>query len=560
MDRRTFLATTAFGAFSAPLLSSCQGGRPTEANGSPSISRGAEFLHGVASGDPLQDRVILWTRVTPENEGDTPLVTVQIAEDPEFFTLIHDAVVETSQATDFTVKVDADGLQADRAYWYRFRCGDATSSLGRTRTLPAPDAAPERLRFAVTSCSSYPHGYFGSYRMMANRSDLDFILHLGDYIYEYEEGGYGDGAAIGRPLDPPHEIVSLSDYRRRYALYRRDADLQECHRVHPFIAVWDDHETANDSWKDGAENHNDGEGDWAARKAAGIQAYFEWLPIRPFAAYRERIYRRFQYGQLADFLMLDTRIEGRDEQVALPIDPARHDTSRTILGAEQKSWLKENLAASTAQWKFLGQQVMMGQLQILELQRLLPVETDYDTYSSLLAINMDQWDGYAAEREELLDFVRDQGIENLVVLTGDIHSSWANELYTNPAVLTGGLLERPLAVEFVTPSVTSPGFPAGAAELVSAILPLVNPHIRYTELQTHGFILLDVNRERTQAEYYYHQDIRDESLIGVEDPDKTKVVSVYSGDAHLVEDEAPSRPNMRRKFLAPLPRSMDGEN
>ena len=508
MDRRQFLAAATVGAVATPLLSACRGGRAESAD-TPLDSGSVAFEHGVASGDPLSDRVILWTRVSPLNTGSAVQVRVEVAEDPEFIGLVHDSLVTTDASRDFTVKVDADGLQSDRAYWYRFSSSGAVSLEGRTRTLPAPSAQPERLRFAVTSCSSYPHGFFGVYRMMANRTDLDFVLHLGDYIYEYEEGGYGDGAPIGRTLDPAHEIISLDDYRRRYALHRSDADLQECHRRHPFIAVWDDHETADNSWKDGANNHNDGEGDWLERKANGIQAYFEWMPIRPFADDRERIYRRFQFGQLADFLMLDTRLYGRDEQLTLPIDPARHDPSRTLLGDTQKAWLKDNLTASTSRWKFLGQQVMMGQLQVLEIQRLIPADTPLDTYSSLIALNMDQWDGYAAEREELFDFVRAESIDNLVVLTGDIHSSWANELYQNPAAVTGGLLERPLGVEFVTPSVTSPGFPAGAAELASALLPVVNPHIRYSELQTHGFILVDVDQDRTQAEFYYQEDIRD---------------------------------------------------
>lgn len=541
-----------------PLLSACGGGRPplVPTDGAATVA----FRHGVASGDPLADRVILWTRITPLSDvGSTVSLKVQVAEDPDFVSLVHDTVVSTAEDRDFTVKVDADGLQPDRSYWYRFVAQGVVSAAGRTRTLPAVDAQPERLRLGICSCSSYPHGYFGVYRMLANRTDLDCVLHLGDYIYEYAEGGYGDGVPIGRMVDPATEIIVLDDYRRRYALYREDADLQECHRRHPFICIWDDHESTNDSWRDGAENHQEDEGDWASRKAQAIQAYFEWMPIRPFADDADRIYRQFQFGQLADLMMLDTRLEGRDEQVSLPIDPARHSADRSLLGAEQKAWLKDKLASSTAQWKLLGQQVMMAQLQLLEIQRLLPVDTPLDTYSSLIALNMDQWDGYAAEREELFDFVREQGLENLVVLTGDIHTSWANELYQNPAVLTGGLLERPLGVEFVTPSVTSPGFPAGAAELVSALLPLVNPHVRYSELSTHGFILLDVTQERVQAEYYYHDDIRDASLIGVEQEQKTKVVTAFAGDARLVEDQAPSRPRLRRQLGAPVNASNQGE-
>jgi alkaline phosphatase D len=373
--------------------------------------------------------------------------------------------------------------------------------------------------------------------MMANRADLDFVMHLGDYIYEYGQDEYGDHPE--RLLDPAHEIVSLDDYRRRYALYRRDVDLQAAHATHSFVTVWDDHETTDNSYKDGANNHNEGEGDWFERKRLAIQAYFEWLPIRPPTASQDSIYRAFRFGDLADFVMLDTRLEGREKQLDNPVDPARIE-QRDLLGQTQKDWFKNQLAVSQGIWKFVGQQVMFAQLQILELQRLLPGVPTND-FSPLIAVNMDQWDGYPTEREEILDFIDEQGIQNTVILTGDIHTSWANEVYKSSAILTSGVLDEPLAVEFVTSSITSPGFPDGAAELVSAVLPVANPHMKYTDLKNKGFILMDVTRERTQAEYYYAADISRADQSGVE-MDKVKTLSVNAGSSRLVEDTPVSRP------------------
>ncbi len=542
MDRRFFVKAITTASLSIPILTACTGGsndsRSGAAGSGPALTPGIRFDHGVASGDPLDDRVILWTRATPpEGHNAAVTVAVEIAEDPNFDRLVLAQTLTSSAARDYTIKFDAAGLLAGTRYWYRFKSADSVSATGRARTLPLPGEYTDRLRFAVCSCSSYPHGYFSVYRMIANREDLDFVMHLGDYIYEYQQGGYGDHPE--RPLDPANEIVSLSDYRRRYALYRRDADLQAAHAQHSFVTVWDDHETTDNSYKNGANNHNDGEGDWFERKRVAIQAYFEWLPIRPPTASQDSIYRAFRYGDLADFIMLDTRLEGREKQLDNPLDPARAE-QRDLLGQTQKDWLKHQLAVSQGIWRFVGQQVMFAQLQLLEIQRLLPGVPTND-FSPLVAINMDQWDGYPSEREEVLDFIDEQGIDNVVVLTGDIHTSWANEIYKSSAVLTSGVLDEPLAVEFVTPSVTSPGFPEGVAEAVSAVLPLANPHMKYTELKSKGFVLIDVNRERSQAEFYYAADISRADQSGVE-MDKVKTLAVQSGSSRLSEDGPVSQP------------------
>jgi alkaline phosphatase D len=551
MDRRHFIKAITAASFSIPILTACGGGSIRARNVDeivspttplvPPLSSGVEFLHGVACGDPLDDRIIFWTRVTPPTGYfDSITVLCEIAEDPAFENLVLSEFLTTDSDSDYTIKFDGAGLLADRRYWYRFKSADSESGIGRARTLPSPGVPTDRLRFAVCSCSSYPHGYFSVYRMIANRSDLDFVLHLGDYIYEYGQGEYGNNPE--RLVVPPHETVTLGDYRSRYAQYRLDVDLQAAHAQHAFITVWDDHETCDNSYKDGALNHNEneGEGDWFARKQGAVQAYFEWLPIRPPTPSKDSIYRAFQFGDLADFMMLDTRLEGREQQLENPADPARAE-QRDLMGQKQKDWFKNELDESKGLWKFVGQQVMIAQLQVLEIQRLLP-DVPTNDFSPLIAVNMDQWDGYPTEREEILTFIEDKDIKNTVVLTGDIHSSWASEVYKSSALVTSGQLDEPLAAEFVTTSITSPGFPPESDALLSGVLPIANPHIKYTELSSRGFILMDVTRERTQAEYYYAADIDTAEQSGVESDDKIKTVEVRNGSSRLFEDGDVSQP------------------
>lgn len=296
------------------------------------------FTHGVASGDPLSDRVILWTRLIP-GSGEHRAVDCrwEVASDPQFMQLVNSGVVSTSAKRDYTLKVDAQGLEPGSAYFYRFLSEGIISPVGQTRTLP--EGAVESFRIGVASCSNYPQGYFNVYRHMAD-SDLDLVLHLGDYIYEYAEGVYANAVAteeLGRQVEPATEILTVEDYRMRYGLYRTDPDLQAVHARHPFICVWDDHELANDSWKDGAKNHNQGEGDFQARMTAARQAYHEWLPIRTaISGDQGPIFRSFKVGGLADLIMLDTRLHGRDRgldyAVDLPLRTLSYDVSKTGQG------------------------------------------------------------------------------------------------------------------------------------------------------------------------------------------------------------------------------------
>jgi len=470
------------------------------------------FLHGVASGDPLSDAVILWTRAEPKGGESSIELVWTIATDPELTQTVDGGSVSTDAGTDFTVKLDVTGLSAGTTYYYRFEALGETSPIGRTKT--APSGSVSRLRFVVCSCASLPHGYYNAYRRIADRHDLDLVIHLGDYIYEYGTNEYGDV----RPHEPEHEIITLDDYRQRYAQYRRDADLQEVHRQHPFVTVWDDHEVANDSWSAGAQNHDEStEGSWDDRLAAARQAYFEWLPIRDVP--ERTVQRVLRYGDLVDLIMLDTRLCCRDQVADGFGDPNLEDEGRSLLGMEQEQWLFDELSNSTATWKLLGQQVMFGQLAQL---------------------NVDQWDGYPAARERVFAHLESEDIDDVVVLTGDIHSSWGMDLTRDP--MDGGTYDPAtgagsFAVEFVAPGITSPGFPPGLAAVAEG-LKLDNPHMKYVEVVSRGYVVLDIDPDRVQGAWYHVDTIEQPSeveLLG-------GVLESAKGTNHLVEVAQPADP------------------
>lgn len=432
------------------------------------------FLHGVASGDPLSDAVIIWTRVTPEDFLTPVPVSYKVALDTAMTNIVAQGSALTDASKDFTVKVDVTGLEPDTYYFFEFKADGVYSPRGRTKTAPVGDV--DSLRFAVVSCANLEAGFFNVYKVIEERNDVEAVLMLGDYIYEYEEGGYSPNVNVDRIFDPTHETVSLDDYRLRYSVYRMDHSLQRLHQNFPWICVWDDHESANDSFKDGAENHNAGEGDWELRKQMAQQAYFEWLPIRPKEEGSYDIYRRFAYGDLLDLVMVDTRLHGREEQVGSG-EPEYSDPNRTMLGHDQFTWLKDELSNSTARWKVLGNQVIVAPVNVFGTP-----------------INTDSWDGYPAERDNLFDHIQANDIENFVVITGDVHTSWAFEL-EGPTENVG--------VEFVTPSVTSPGSPIN----VGGVLQIENTHLKFVELTRKGFIVLDLNKTRAQADWFFVQTI-----------------------------------------------------
>ena len=474
------------------------------------------FQHAIASGDPLADAVIIWTRATPDVLGGDVAVRWQMARDLAFADVVKSGELTTNGDRDYTVKVDVTGLAPATTYFYRFIALGGSSPIGRTRT--APSGGVSRLRFAVVSCSSYAHGFFHAYRSIATRLDLDAVVHLGDYIYEYASGQYG----AERPYEPAHEIVTLEDYRTRYAHYRKDPDLQAVHKQHPFITVWDDHESANNAWTDGAENHTPAtEGNWAARRGVAAQAYAEWMPIRELEG-PEKIYRALRYGDLVELIMLDTRSWGREEQVPQS-DSRTSNPYRQLLGQDQEAWFLDRLQASTAKWKLVGQQVMVGQLPIF--------------------FNNDAWDGYPAARQRFLDVLKANHTNNVVVLTGDIHSSWATNLTLDPNDTTTynrQTGEGALAVEFVAPAVTSPGFPEGIAAAAEQAA-LNTPHIKYADVSKRGYIVLDVTHERAQAAWYLY--------TTPEQPNVTeafaKAFATYDGENRLRQETsaAPDAPH-----------------
>lgn len=542
------------------------------------------FNHGVASGDPGHDRVVIWTRVSPERDGAVPVRWI-VARNRELTDVVKTGVIEANAARDFTVKADVTGLRAGAPYFYGFRAGQAQSAVGRTRTLPRGRVA--EMKIAVASCASYPHGFFNAYDALSKRDDVDVVVHLGDYIYEYGLSGYGGDTAIalGRIPAPEVECTRLEDYRARHAQYKAQPELQAAHAIAPWVVVWDDHEVANGSWVGGAENHNQGEGEWASRKSAALQAYYEWMPIRepePGRAF-EAINRSFQFGDLFTLIMLETRLlarqEPRDYAENLPIElqrwnfanpaapvalrPGEADTpamqrfpaiyeevgaemrpvldwrraqgliqnarnlpagfflapdvpaihamvaEQRLLGDAQQQWLAGELAGSEragVTWQVIGNQIIMAPVTAPDvsrtpaalaaaLERLRPGVTQLLKLTRFpFPLNIDAWDGYPSERARVLEAMRASG-GNPIVITGDSHTAWANELNDDQGLV---------GVEFGATSITSPSesfyFDAAGIDFAGAVRAR-NPHIKWSDGVHHGFLLLTLSHEQALAEF-----------------------------------------------------------
>jgi alkaline phosphatase D len=567
-------------------------GAATSACAAPSIETPAyegevAFNHGVASGDPKQDRVVIWTRVTPANAGAVPVRWI-VARNRELTDVVKTGVIETNEARDYTVKADVTGLRAGAPYFYGFRAGQAESAIGRTRTLPR--GGVDEAKIAVFSCASFPHGFFNAYEALAQRDDVDVIVHLGDYIYEYGLSGYGGDVAIqlGRVPSPEVECTRIEDYRARHAQYKREAELQAAHAMAPWVVVWDDHETANDSFATGAQNHQENEGDWANRKRAALQAYYEWMPIRdpePGRAF-EAINRSFQFGDLFSLIMVETRLLARSEQIdyatqmpiemqrwnftnptapvalrahepdvaAMQVFPAIYEAvgaetrpvldwrraqgliqqarnlpagfyvapdvnalnaltsapDRALLGAPQEQWLSSELAGSVRSgvtWQVLGNQVLFAPLTAPDLsgappalvQALEPLSPGVTQLLKLtrfaFPLSTDSWDGYPAVRARVMEAMRAAG-GNAIVLTGDTHIAWANEVSD---------AQGRVAVELGATSVTSPSEAAYFSPFgvdFGAGVRARNPHIKFTDPMHHGFLLLSLSKQQALAEFF----------------------------------------------------------
>jgi alkaline phosphatase D len=490
---------------------------------------GVRFLHGIASGDPTVAGAILWTRATPADAGHVaPIALAWTVSRERDGMAVASGHVDARAARDFTAKVDVAGLQPGTEYHYWFEGPDGTRSpVGRFRTLPKGAIADAKLAFVT--CQLYPGGLFNAYDDISRLDRVDAIVHLGDYIYEYGAEGYGaaTGARLGRVVDPPHEIVTLADYRRRHAQYKTDADLQAAHARAAFICVWDDHEVANDSWLGGAENHQpESEGAWRTRKNAALQAYFEWMPIRDPQPGKpwESINRGFQFGDLATLLMVETRLLARSHQAVLggraatPENLAaqiaeRNRVDREMLGEPQRRWLEQELKKSVAggtPWQVLGNQVVMarvagprldklvGAAQAAQIAASLPpairvqVEAAMAAYKAGLPYKTDTWDGYPAARERLYAAFREAGAHP-IVLSGDSHAFWANDLYDDQG--------RLVASEFGTSSITSPSDEdeLGAIPL-GKMLEDANKEVAYCNQKAKGYILLTLTREAARAD------------------------------------------------------------
>jgi alkaline phosphatase D len=437
------------------------------------------FYHGVESGDPTEDRMIIWTRVTPDT-GATGDIEVfwQMATDTGFTNVVNYGKAVATEANHYCVKVDVCGLQPARFYYYMFNAQGRNSIVGRTKTAPSSTTDNDSVKFAIVSCASWEHGFFNVYQSISNRNDVDAVLHLGDYVYEYESGGF-TGNVAGRTYDPPTEAITEVGYELRYSQYKLDDQLRRIHQLFPFITVWDDHETCNDAWREGGQNHTPGtEGNYLDRKRNSTSTYFKWMPIRkPDPLDSIRIFRKLRYGKLLDLVMLDTRLYDRDEQDL----GGRDDSTRHMMGPVERAWFLAQLSDTTTRWKIIGNQVMFAPLQVFGTP-----------------VNADQWDGYNYERTLIQNHITNTPVKNVVVLTGDIHTSWCNDVPgPNYDANTGA---GSVCVEFVGTSVTSLNSPLPVG---ANIIKSLNPHMKYINLDDHGYYELDVKKNKTQADYTY---------------------------------------------------------
>lgn len=474
----------------------------------------APFFHGVASGDPFQNSIVLWTRVTPAVKTRSVPVKWEISSDPAFKTIVDSGKQATNPEKDYTLKIIADHLEPNRKYYYRFNALNKYSPIGTCKTLPVDD---EKITLAIVSCSNIEFGYFNAYAAICEE-DVNAVIHLGDYFYEYGPDTYGD-TSFHRKNIPPHEIISLQDYRDRYSQYRLDSDLKELHKQAAFINIWDDHEITNNAYMTGAQNHQDDEGDYLTRKDMAKQAFYEWLPIREGSEH----YRKFRFGNTMELFMLDERLAGRTMQADSLSDPRRYSNEQKLLGDIQMDWLTAGLKASSATWKVIGNQVMFSY-----------TDWGYDGFSQ----NMDAWDGYPNDQKILTESLHKNDIDNLLFVTGDTHTAWAFEATSDPFdsynQSTG---EGAIGIEFGVTSVSSANANerrsdeqvlAHEAKIVNTD---INPHLKYVNMRDHGYLLLTLNHEKVQAAYKVVSTLKEKDASVK--TDKTFIVN--TGTTKLIE-------------------------
>ena len=497
------------------------------------------FNYGIASGDPLSTQVIIWTHAKYNNLDNDVYLRYEVSLDEIFTKIVKSGIVSTNKSVDFTVKVDVTELEPNTTYYYRFiNINDKTNSspIGRTRTIPDLSSNVDVINFAVVSCSQYAHGYFNVYQDIGRLDDINAVIHLGDYIYEYGiNGSYND---YGRPLsasrisNPLNECLTLDDYRKRHAQSKSDTDSQYMLSRHPLISVWDDHEIANNCWEFGAEYENPGL-EYIIRKNNAIKAYHEYMPIRT-GVDPHIIFRTFDFGNILSLHMVDTRLYRRDKQVSLQellIEPTKYreilySPTRKLLGPSQLDWLAEKMNQSSNPWQVIGNQVIMAKTQLPvsilinanDQVLLLKSITDYlnalntppeertpeqnallnPNINPLYGYNLDAWDGYPAEREKLYEIIKELD-KNVIVLSGDSHNSWFNYLNNDANQL--------IAKELAVTSVTSPGFesifPDIPPNVLQQLLETLFPDVKWIDTYRRGYLISTYTKTTVSANWKF---------------------------------------------------------
>ncbi len=492
----------------------------------PELPGADYFLHGVASGDPLESQIIIWTRISGATDPVISVIWI-IAGDEACANIIQSGIAKTSSLEDYCIKVDINNLTLKTTYYYRFIYNDIKSPIGKTKTSANDD---NELQLAVISCSDFSAGYYNALGNIAKREELDAVVHLGDYIYE---GTFRDFDSKNNVDEDEYEATHfnrtrewwLHYYRRRYSLNRLDPDLQAAHKTHPFITIWDDHEISNNAWKDGAQGHNEQrDGDWNIRKGAARQVYAEWMPIRGNA---EKIYRTIRFGNLADLILLDTRIEGRDKQVSNTSDPALFLPDRTILGKEQKQWLFAQLNNSSSRWKLLGSQVIFSQIDV----KWANIGGHFaDKVSVLESTLLDYWEGYPVERDTVINHISANKINNVIIMSASMHCALAFNVTARAtkfsrkgenATYDSSTGKGSVAVEFAAPSITSANFDEKMDKfyantfqsMINKKLPLPlnynpNPNLKFADLQRHGYYILKLTADKAESSFYFTDELQ----------------------------------------------------
>ncbi len=514
LSRRNFVKLSVSASVLAAACNSTETTRPTL------------YQHGIASGDPTATSIVIWTHI---NTTKNTQVSWQLALDPNFNNIVRDHVATASSKRDYTVKVNVTGLHAGTTYYYRFIANKQISPVGQTRTLPTGNVAG--LGLAIVSCSNFPFGYFNAYDAIAKDEDIDYVVHLGDYLYEIDAHGWGSNQGLGRNHYPENELLTLADYRLRHAQYKTDAGSKAMHARHPLIVTWDDHESANDPYMHGAQAHqSQTEGPWLSRRAAGLQAYYEWMPVRdPLHNHApEELWRHYSFGNLASIITLETRHTGRSKQISysehwseLANTQSRNHFLNKTVGAAERTMLSPKMEdflataldqSKSAQqtWRIIGNQTTMARVNIPDFAPtdldLSWLENDayltrrYTAMASLgrfnLPYNLDAWDGYPAAREAFYTICQNQGVNDLLVLTGDTHSAWFNQLSSNT---------QAMGYEIATTSVTSPGGdkplgPNSIAEFDSMMVKH-NPDILWKNALHRGYAKLVLTPQKAVVEY-----------------------------------------------------------